>query len=123
MGRITLEATGGYDWPALPAPSVWERLGGWGPRRRLLRQRRDREQRDWQAAIHAAALLDAVPRVTRGRLLVDQSAAELRYEVFLGVLALRGALPLADVAGWDAARWQAWCARLVGPPDGQAPED
>jgi hypothetical protein len=118
MGRITLEATGGYDWPALPAPSLWERLGGWGARRHLLRHRRDRERRDWQAAVHAAALLDAVPRVTHGRLLVDQGAEELRYELFLGVLALRGALPLAEVVGWDTARWEAWCARLVGTPAG-----
>ena len=117
MGRIALEASGGYDWPPLPAPSLWERLGGWGARRRELRARRERERRDWLLAVHAAAVLDATTWVTRGRLVVDQSARELRYEVFQGILALRGAVPLAEATTWEAPDWQAWRDGLLGWPE------
>ena len=122
MGAIGVEAAGGYDWPPLPPPSVWERLGGWGARRQELGRRRARERRDWQAAIHAAALLERAPRVTRGQLVVDQSAQQLQYEVFLGVLVLRGTVPLPEAAGWDAATWEAWCRRLVGASDSSPAE-
>jgi len=119
MGRISVEATGGYDWPPLPSPTVWERLGGWRPRRRARQHRRACERRDWQMALHAAACLEASPRVTRGRLVLDQGAQRLQYEVFLGVLAVRGAVPLGEARDWDAAIWAGWSAGLVGPGRGQ----
>ena len=116
MGKVALEVSGSYGWPPLPAPSWWERLGGWGGRRRELRARREREGQDWRLAVHAAAVLEDTLWVTRARLVVDQSEQLLRYEVYRGVLALRGKLALADVAAWQAEDWRAWVDRLLGRP-------
>ena len=116
MGKVTLEATGGYAWPPLPAPSFWERLGGWGARRREQRARRERERRDWLLAVHAAAVLEEALWVTRARLVVDQTEQQLRYEVYRGVLALRGQLPLGEVVDWQAPDWRAWLDGLMGRP-------
>jgi hypothetical protein len=70
-------------------------------------------------ALHAAACLETSPRVTRGRQVVDQRAQRVHYEVFLGVLAVRGALLLGEARPWDTAIWAEWSAGRVGPGRGQ----
>ena len=114
MSKVTLETRGHYAWPPLPPPTWWERLGGRGPRRREQRVRRERERRDWLLAVHATAVLEEEPWVTSGRLIVDQGDEHLHYELFHGVLALRGAVPLDTVASWDGAAWRTWLASLLG---------